>query len=177
MNYRYCREKGQGVLEFGLLLVLVAAVVVGSLALFGSGVEGQYQGILSRLGFGQGQSETTYLTIMNDFLDRINQFYEENGRWPRSWGDYAYTDLGLDPEDWHNPVNGIRWGPHGADIGLGTDPGDEYMIYVSDFDGNEMRLYDSWNIWCVASDSKCYYHRVAPENEIDINTLRLVKRE
>ena len=39
-----------------------------------------------------------------------------------------------------------------------------------------MRLYDNWNIWCVAGDSRCYYHIVAPENEIDITTLRLVKK-
>ena len=92
-------------------------------------------------------------------------------------GDYAFTDIGLDPGDWQELVEGVRWKPHGADVGLGTKAGDEYIIFVQDLDGNEMRLYDNWNIWCVAGDSKCYYHVVAPENEIDITTLRLVKRE
>ena len=170
-------QKGQGLLEFGLLLVLVVAVVIGSLAMLGPGIGGQYQTILDNLGFGESAQRVTYLTIIDDFLERINDYYDENGRWPRSWGDYAYTDIGLDPADWQDSVEGIRWGPHGADVGLGTDPGDDYMIYVSDLDGNEMRLYDSWNIWCVASSSKCYYHRVEPENEIDITTLRLVERE
>ena len=30
----------------------------------------------------------------------VQNFYDENGRYPRSWGDYVYTDIGLDPSEW-----------------------------------------------------------------------------
>ena len=66
-------EKGQVLLEFGLVLVLVVAVAVGSLALFGSGIGGQYQGVISALKLRDDET-ATYLTIMNDFLDRVNAF-------------------------------------------------------------------------------------------------------
>ena len=169
-------QAGQGTVEYALILVLVAVVVVASLALMGPSISEGFQSVLNGLRIENTAQENKTNTIVNDFLSRINNFYAENGRWPRSWGSYAYTDLGLDPADWDEPVEGIRWGPHGADVGLGTDPGDPYIIYVENQDGDLQKLYDGWRIWCVAADGDCYYHRVAPENKIDINTLVLVPR-
>jgi len=171
------KQSAQGTVEFALILVLVAVVVIASLSLMGPTIAGGFQSVLEGLGIRsptEEQSKTT--VIVNDFLDRINTFYAENGRWPRSWGEYAYTDIGLDPDDWDEPIEGIRWGPHGADVGLGTNAGDPYYIYVENQDGEVQKLYDGWRIWCVAADGECYYHRVEPENKIDINTLELVPR-
>ena len=173
---RYHGQAGQGTVEYALILVLVAIVVVASLALMGPGISEGFQSVLDGLRLENAPQDSKINTTINDFLSRINDFYAENGRWPRSWGSYAFTDLGLDPEDWDEPVEGIRWGPHGADVGLGTNSDDPYVIYVENQDGELQKLYDGWRIWCVAADGNCYYHRVAPENKIDINTLILVPR-
>lgn len=42
-------EKGQSLLEYGLILVLVAVVGVGGVTLFGNGVMNLYQTIVNRL--------------------------------------------------------------------------------------------------------------------------------
>jgi Flp pilus assembly pilin Flp len=168
---RLTTENGQGLLEYGLILILVAVVTTAGLSLFGVSLQNAYQ----RLPFFQQEEENPILDLKDDFLVRIQDYYDQNNRWPRSWGDYRYTDLGLDPDDWDEPVEGIYWSPHGADVGLANRPGDEYQVYVNDLDGNQLHLYDGWNIWCVASNQICYYHSVAPENEVDINSLEVVE--
>ena len=167
-------QPAQGLAEFALLIALIAIVALVSLALLGPSISESFQAVLN--GLSGNESPVTFLTIKNDFLNRINAFYQENGRWPRSWGSYAFTDIGLDPDDWSEPVEGIRWGPHGKDVALGTNPEDPYVIYINTLSGQTLRLYDGWRIWCVAGDGKCYYHVVSPENEVDITTLKLVPR-
>ena len=169
---------GQGTVEFALILALVAVVVIVSLSVAGPTIGEGFKNVLNglRLENASQEQENKVLVIVEDFLTRINDFYAANGRWPRSWGSYAYTDIGLDPQDWSMPVEGIRWGPHGADVGLGTQAGNPYFIYVENQSGNLIKLYDGWRIWCVAADGQCYYHRVAPENIVDIRTLVLVPR-
>ena len=164
-------KTGQGLIEYALILVAVAIVVMVFLTSYGTSINDLFR----VLPFFQDDESDSVLAIKDDFLDRIQEFYEENSRWPRSWGEYAYTDIGLDPDDWDEPVEGIYWGPHGADVGLANRHGDNLEIYVDDLNGNRLHLYNGWNIWCRADDGKCYYHRVAPQNEIDITTLEVVE--
>ncbi len=173
-NHRTGVQPAQGLVEFALLIALIAIVALVSLALLGPSISGTFQSVLGSLS--GAEKPVTYLTIKDDFLNRINAFYQENGSWPRSWGSYAFTDIGLDPDEWSVPVEGIHWGPHGKDVALGTNPEDEYVIYIDNLKGQTLRLYDGWRIWCVASDGKCYYHVVSPENEVDITTLQLKPR-
>ena len=116
---------------------------------------------------------TAIARIQADFLARIEKFREQFGRWPRSWGDFRFTDLGLNPDDWSGPVEGIFWNPHGSEIGLGNKAGDKLQVYVKDLNGNLLHLHDGWNIWCRGGG--CYYHTVAPGNEVDISTLVVVE--
>ena len=101
-------QAGQGTVEYALILVLVAIVVIASLSLMGPTISEGFQSVLNGLRLENAPQENKTITIVNDFLSRINDFYAENGRWPRSWGSYAFTDLGLDPQDWDEPIEGIR---------------------------------------------------------------------
>ncbi|PDV98088.1 hypothetical protein [Candidatus Chloroploca asiatica] len=154
--------QGQSLVEYSLLLALVALVALGALALLGRGVSRAFE---------QAAGAPSVQDLTADFLGRINAFYQLNDRWPRSWGDARFTDLGLDPADWSQPVAGVVWNPNGPRIGLANRPGDNLQIYVTDRDNKVRKLYDGWNIWCEAADGKCYYHTVAPENEVDLSTL------
>ncbi len=155
-------KTGQSLVEYSLLLALVALVAIGGLTLLGGGVSRAFE---------QAEGAPSVLDLTADFLGRINAFYQLNNRWPRSWGDERFTNLGLDPADWSQPVAGVVWNPNGPRIGLGNRPGDNLQIYVTDRNNTVRKLYDGWNIWCEAADGKCYYHTVAPENEVDLSTL------
>ncbi len=163
-------QPGQGLTEYAIILALVAIVTIAALSLLGSGIGNTFLA----LPFIEKEGSNTILSITDDFLSRIREFYDENGKWPRSWGDYAFTDIGLDPDDWDDPIEGLYWKPHGKDVGLANRPGDDVEVYVDDLDGNTLHLYNGWSIWCQ-TNNKCYYHSVAPENEIDASTIVVIK--
>jgi Flp pilus assembly pilin Flp len=170
------RERGQAHVEYVLLVLFVAVVVLAVLFVFGPQISNLYQQATGSL---PGQSDESELSpigiLLQDFLARIQAYYDKYGHWPRSWGDYKFTDLGLDPDDWEGPVDGIYWNPNGQYIGLGNKKGDNLQVYVTDMDGNQLHLYDGWNIWC--SSGGCYYHTVSPDNLVDINSVVVVTVE
>jgi len=43
------QEKGQGLVEYALIILLIALAVIGSLVIFGQGVDGLYSDIVSEL--------------------------------------------------------------------------------------------------------------------------------
>jgi Flp pilus assembly pilin Flp len=166
-------HSGQSLVEYGLIAALIALVALGALLLVGQSVSQTYDAAAAGL---NGDEDETVAGIAGDFLERMQGYYDANGRWARSWGDDRFTQLGLDPAVWNEPVAGIYWNPNKEKIGLGNKPGDDLQIYVTDLDGRTRRLYDGWHVWCVTTDGKCYYHTVAPENEIDINSLVVVEQ-
>ncbi len=165
-------ESGQAVIEYSLLLgaILVMFIGLSSLAPLFTGRFNTLAQALKPVA-AVSNHETPVEKIANDFLKRIQAFYDKNGRYPRTWGDYRFTDLGLNPQDWKGLVEGISWNPHGNEIGLANKPGDNIQVYVKDLKGNLLHLYDGWNIWCRGG--KYYFHTVAPGNEVDIRTLVL----
>ena len=168
------RERGQANVEYVLLVLFVAVVVLVVLLFFGPQISNLYQQATGSLPGQSSEPELSPIGIhLQDFLARIQAYYDKYGHWPRSWGEYKFTDLGLDPDDWAGPVDGIYWNPNGEYIGLGNKKGDNLQVYVTDVNGNRIKLYDGWNIWC--SGTTCYYHTVAPGNEVDISTIEVVE--
>jgi|GEM_PF-2350310 len=170
-------ESGQALIEYGLIAVVFVLVAVGGLStlapMFSKGLGGVVQA-LDLPGI-EAPTSTAFLSIKDDFLMRLQAFYDKNGHWPRTWGDFAFTDIGLNPKDWESAVEGIYWGSHGSEVGLANKKGDNLQIYVNNLKGERLKLYDGWNIWCQAGSSACYYHRIEPGNEVDIRTLVVVK--
>ena len=164
------KNKAQGLVEYALILALVGLVVLAVMVLTGTNLSDVYTRATNALG---EEEATSAQRIMDDFLARIQKYYDENGRYPRSWGDYRFTDIGLDPADWGDSVEGIFWNPNGERLGLGNKSGDDIQVYVTDLDGKRRHLYDGWSIWCTGGG--CYYHSVAPGNEVDISTLEIVE--
>jgi len=117
-------------------------------------------------------SVTSIFTTTSDYLiGLLLDYYEEYGKWPRTWGDYVYTDLGLDPEEYGAPIDHVIFTPHGSQ--LYAEPEDGYEMTVTGTDG-VTRVLDSdlhWNLVYDAVGGQWYYHRVEPANQIDISTL------
>jgi Flp pilus assembly pilin Flp len=172
-------ERGQNLIEYAIVLLLVAVVVITALTTFGTSVRESISNSIAVIEGGteiQPSMESIAIGLVGDFINRINAYYAQHGRWPRSWNPYRFTDIGLDPADWSGLVGGLHWTPNGDKIGYGTVAGDPYIVYITNLAGQRLRLYDSWNIWCVAASQKCYYKTVAPQNEVDMSTLELVPR-
>ncbi|MDD2217981.1 MAG: hypothetical protein PHX63_06075 [Eubacteriales bacterium] len=101
----------------------------------------------------------------------IDQYFIDNGHYGRTWGDYRYTDIGLDLEDWENPVLHIYFKPTGNILRISPEEG--YKLVVIDSFGMIRTLSYSlnWDLIYNASDGKWYYHSISENNIIDINTL------
>lgn len=114
-----------------------------------------------------------FTEISQGFISRMSSFYAEKGYYPRSWGDYAFTDIGLDPDEWSVPVANAYYRPRGSRLGVSPEPG--FKFTVRDVNGNYRILTHQlqWSIWYDLITSKWYYHSIAPENEILIATLRI----
>lgn len=171
-------ERGQALVEYSLLLgllILGAVVGVAATGTVLSGAIDQVQTAVTTIADAQPEPAMTNLQReVNKLLERIQRFYNERGRWPRGWGDYAYTDIGLSPTDYANPIDGVYIGPSGDKVSIGLKPGNKSVkVYVTDLNGNVRQLYSGWKIWCLPGGS-CYYHTVAPGNEIDLASLVVV---
>lgn len=115
----------------------------------------------------------TFDEISLEMIDLLNQRLENYGKYGRTWGDFTYTDLGLNPADWINPVNHVYYKPGGSNIAIRPEEG--YSFYVNKVDGTPKILTFklSWNLVYSNLDQKWYYHSISPDNEIDISTLQI----
>ena len=122
-----------------------------------------------------GDDLTSFNEVTKSMITRVQQFYDENGSYPRSWGDYAFTDVGLDPDEWKTPVDGVYYATGGNRIK--ATPAEGYVIHVAGASGEDRVLKSSynWSLWYSMEDGKWYYHSINDENEIDISTMAVVK--
>jgi len=114
---------------------------------------------------------STFTDISGGMISLIQDFYDENGRYPRSWGDYRFTDIGLDPEEWGEAVDHLFYGPGGTRVSV--KPEDGWAMEVQGLDGETRVLTEDlhWNIWYDMATQAWYYHDIEPGNEVDIETL------
>jgi len=113
--------------------------------------------------------------ISSGMIALIIQRYENKNSYGRNWGEYSYTDLGLDPDDWKDPILNIYFKPGGSNLRIRPEEG--YSFIVIDAYGTERILKSSYNWDLIYSDvnKKWYYHTIADGNEIDISTLVVSK--
>jgi len=111
--------------------------------------------------------------ITDEMIRLIKKFYEENGRYPRSWGDYSFTDISLDPKEWSIPYEGIYYIPVGNRKNISPDDG--FTFYVTDTKGKERKLKPNynWNLVYSIEDGEWYFKKITENNKIDISTLKV----
>ena len=183
-------ERGQSNIEYALLIVLLALIIIPVLAIFHDGIfkifgeilpgqvtetAGPATAIILASTASPQPTATTQMTNINkiamDFFERIMDYYAMHGKWPSSSSSKEFTDLGLKVSDWNQAVEGIYWNPNGSTIFLENKKSDNLQMYVNNLTGNKLQVYDGWSIVCEASSSMCYYHTIAPGNEVDINSI------
>lgn len=124
---------------------------------------------------------STYLEISGNMTKLINNFYNENGKYPRGWGEYQYTDIGLVEDEWELPYDHIIYSPGGNRISI--KPEDGYKFVFETLEGKTEVIKDTYNwvIWYNIGDDSLekgmwYWHNLEEGYEIDINTLKVLER-
>lgn len=165
--------------EYALIIALIAVALIGGFLGFGETVSdmlilpsGDQLAALQAAGEDSAQ---WFQSTAQDFMARMAAFYAEHGHWPKTRGQKRFLELGMNPGDWKQSLNGLIFNPRGDKVGLKNVRGDNIDIFVTDLKGNRVQLKDNKNIWCVAASGKCYINNVKPNNEVDISTLEIVE--
>jgi prepilin-type N-terminal cleavage/methylation domain-containing protein len=117
---------------------------------------------------------STFTEITTSMISLISNFYKLNNRYPRSWGDYVFTDLGLDPKEWEQSFNGLYYSPGGTKVTIG--PADGYTVTMMNLQGASLTMNPKWNLIYDMLTGQWYYHTIAPPNLVDIRTLQVIKK-
>jgi len=114
---------------------------------------------------------STFGEITGGIASLIDAFYAAHGHYPRTWGEFVFADIGLDPEDWQDPVGGVIYKPGGNRVSVRPAPG--YDFQVQKPDGTTLVLTNkvNWNLVYDNATKNWYYHSIDPANVIDIDTL------
>ncbi|BCR35748.1 type II secretion system protein [Mariniplasma anaerobium] len=113
----------------------------------------------------------TFEEIAPEIIDDIKENFLTTGSYGRTWGDYRYTDIGLDPEDWDTFVLHILYKPSGSALRLDIEPGYQFVFETISGSTVVIRSTFNWSIIYNDLDEKWYYHSIDPDKEIDIDTL------
>ncbi len=118
---------------------------------------------------------STFAEISTAMIALVRKFHDEKGYYPRSWGDYAFTDVGLDPAEWGTAYDGVYYATAGNRTKV--TPADGYTFLVTGTDGTAYVLNASlnWSLWYSMIDEKWYHHSIAAGKEIDITTLVIAR--
>lgn len=111
--------------------------------------------------------------ISTGMIAKILQKKNDTGSYGRSWGDFRYSDLGLDPEDWKEPIAHLNYMPSGSDLLINPEEG--YRIKFQFNTGQTITGNRAYNIIFDTINEIWYYHKILPGNEIDIDTLQIVE--
>jgi len=150
----------------------------GSYAYTSTGSSYELIGWLSNGNFAVPNSSAvapTFTAKSGYLVQLLLAYYAQNGRWPRSWAPYCYTDLGLDPAAYASALDGVIYKVGGSNVAVRPDVG--YKMTVTDVSGATRVMTNnlSWNIVYDATSGKWYYHTIDPANEIDISTMVITK--
>lgn len=109
--------------------------------------------------------------IVEGFIALTEAFYEENGQYPRSWGGFSYTDLGLSPEDFSTPVDHVHYAPKGDRLALSPEAGYRFTVEGESGEAFVLKAEYNWDLLYYYEDEAWYFKARSPENRIDIGTL------
>jgi prepilin-type N-terminal cleavage/methylation domain-containing protein len=112
--------------------------------------------------------------ISKGMIDAIENYYAKNGKYPRTGAKTRYTDIGLDPNEWQNAINGISYTPQGDQISI--SPGTGYTFSVTSTSGKEVTISGSKNIIYSMETKQWYSSSIKKGNEVNISTLKVKQK-
>jgi Flp pilus assembly pilin Flp len=181
MKKYFTKEEGQGVVEYGLIIGLVAIISVSSLGFISGGLTDKFAAFNNALGLEQESAATplgtNFTEISKNMIEKIIEKFQSSGKYGRTFGDYTFTDLGLDPNDWKDPIEHIYYKPGGANLSISPEEGWSFVVNGTDGSKKVLKSSYNWNLTYNDANKQWYYHKISPENQIDITTLTTVKSD
>lgn len=118
----------------------------------------------------------SFEAISSEMIDLITQFYIDHGNYPRDWGDFKYSDLGLDPSDWDGPIDHICYMTAGSLIRIRPEEGYSFTFEFKSGAAGELKGSSNWDLIYNDKDKKWYFRsKDEPAYEIKIETLSVLK--
>jgi prepilin-type N-terminal cleavage/methylation domain-containing protein len=116
---------------------------------------------------------SSFEEISKGIIDAIEAYYEKNGKYPRTGSKTKYTDIGLDPNEWKDAINGIIYTPQGDSISI--SPGDGYTFSVSSVSGKQLTVSGTGKIVYSMATDQWYSSSIKKGDEVKISTLQVKK--
>ena len=117
---------------------------------------------------------STFTEISSGMIQLAQNHYDTTGSYGRSWGDYAYTDLGLNPGDWTNAVGHVIYKPGGTRLMICPEEGYTFTVEALSGDTRWLPASYHWNLVYDYASSVWYYHRIEEGSGVDISTLQII---
>jgi prepilin-type N-terminal cleavage/methylation domain-containing protein len=118
---------------------------------------------------------STFSEITTAMIDLITRYVQQNNRYPRSSGTRAFTDLGLNPAEWTQPVTGLLYTPAGEQVIV--EPATGYTMTMKTTRGATVTLTPAlnWNLLYDVPTGQWYYKQKEDKNVVNISTLQVIK--
>ncbi len=118
---------------------------------------------------------SSFEEISSEMIDLITQFYIDHGSYPRNWGEFKYSDIGLTSSDWDEPIDHIYYAPAGSLIRIRPEEGYSFTFEFGSGASGELEGDSNWDLIYNDKDKKWYFHSIEPANEIKIETLSVLQ--
>ena len=118
---------------------------------------------------------STFTEITTAMIDLIKKYVQQYGHYPKSSGKSAFSDLGLNPSEWTQPVSGLLYTPAGEQV-LVT-PGTGYTMTIKTTKGATVTITPAlkWGILYDVPTRQWYYKQKEDYNVVNISTLQVIK--
>jgi prepilin-type N-terminal cleavage/methylation domain-containing protein len=117
---------------------------------------------------------SSFEEISKGMIDAIEAYYEKNGKYPRSGAKNGYEDIGLDPDEWKDAINGIIYRPEGDRISI--SPGSGYTFSVTSISGKQLTITETDKMIYSMETDQWYYTTIKKGNEVNISTLQVKQK-
>jgi prepilin-type N-terminal cleavage/methylation domain-containing protein len=117
---------------------------------------------------------SSFEEISQSMIDAIKKFYQEKGKYPRSGAENGYTDIGLDPAEWENAINGIIYRPQGDRISI--SPGSGYTFFITSISGEQLTISETGKMIYSMETNQWYYTTIKKGNVVNISTLQVKQK-
>ncbi len=114
---------------------------------------------------------SSFKEISAGMIDLIEKFYKENGKYPKTGAKRRFTDIGLDPDEWKDAINGMIYTPKGDRILV--NPGEGYTFSITSQKGKELTVSKNKKLIYSIKEKQWYYQNIKKGNEVDISTLQV----
>lgn len=120
-----------------------------------------------------------FQTIYTGMIGMIQDYHTANGKYPRSWDPFNYTDLGLDPAFWKNQAyDNVIYTPVGNRLQIEPGPGYSFFVITIGGDTKKINGPGGNSLKYMLAEEKWYYaNETFSENEFNIETLVIKKTQ